>query len=165
MSICLKLYDDCLLNGTITYFEAYMFATTPKHIGGHTSFDERLIIVDGDRSNHIIPMVELEERKKALTLFNKLAKEQIPSMPKPTGLSCCMIDLVDENNEYEEKELNSCYKELEDLFLQWSAENNRVGVMVQHFYQGDRYPHVHILYQRGRGKHNEFQNFLCERLG
>ena len=64
MGICLKLYDDCLLEGTITYFEAYMFATTPKHIGGHTSFDERLIIVDGERSNHIIPMVELEERKK-----------------------------------------------------------------------------------------------------
>ena len=160
LSITLNLNDNYPLDGVITCFEAYMFSTTQEHISEHISFDESIVIVDGNRSTNIISMNELNDRKNALTQFNKLAKQKIPSMPKSTGLSCCMIDFIDEDNVYDKTEINAAYGRLEELFIKWCHDNDRVGAMVQHFYQGNRVPHVHMLYQRGRGKHNEFQDYF-----
>ena len=164
MPICLSIGDDYLLQGTITHFEAYMFATADKHIREHTSFDEELVLVDGNRSNQIISMTNLNGRKLALAQFNNIAQRQIPSIPKPTDLSCCMVDFFDEKNIYDDMEIREAYAELKDMFLKWMRDNDRVAVMVQHFYQGTRVPHVHILYQRDKGKCSEFQTYCLENM-
>ena len=162
MSMSLCFADDYQLDGIITGFENYMFATTEKFIGEHTSFDEEIVIVDNSNAVHTIPMADLKDRKMALAHFNGFAKHRIPSMPKPDGLSCCMVDILDDTNKYAEEDIKESYGILKDMFIKWMTENNRVAVMVQHFYQGERVPHVHILYQRENGRHSEFQKYCLD---
>lgn len=159
MAINLNFAEDYQLNGIITNFESYMFATTEKFIKEHTCFDEEIVIIDDTNAVHTISMTDLRDRKTALTHFNSLAKSRIPSIPKPDGLSCCMVDIIDDTGRYLENEVQDGYKVLKDMFIKWMTANNRVAVMVQHFYQGRRVPHVHILYQREKGKHSEFQRY------
>lgn len=160
MSLCFA--DDYQLNGVVTGFENYMFATTEKFIDQHTSFDEEIVIVDNSNAVHIISMADLKDRKMALAHFNDFAKHRIPSMPKPDGLSCCMVDILDDTNKYAKEDVQESYEALKDMFTKWMTENNRVAVMVQHFYQGERVPHVHILYQRENGRHSEFQKHCLD---
>lgn len=158
-NIEIALAPDYELNGSITNFEAYMFATTDKHISKHFDFDEEIVIVNGNRSIQTIKMNELSDRKSAITLFNKLAKAKIPSIPKPNGLACICIDFVNKHD-CDDDEFNEPYAEIKDAFIKFMQDNDRVAVMVQHFYQNERYPHVHILHERHRGEHNIFQEYL-----
>lgn len=54
----ISLAHDYEPNSTITNFEAYMFATTDKHISKYFYFDEEIAIVDGNRSIQTIKMTE-----------------------------------------------------------------------------------------------------------
>lgn len=161
--------DDYPLNGIITHFEAYMFVTLPKHIAEHRNpIPGELILVDGNRCTVTRAMDNLSVRKASLTNFNQLAKAQIPSIPKPNGLSCCMIDFMPDDESGQdctEAQYQAVYLELRKAYLDFMATNNRVAAMVQHWAQGHRYPHVHILYQRKRGQHNEFQDWLRSHAG
>ena len=155
---------DYPLTGTITNFEAYMFITTDKHIVKHTDFNEEIVIVDGSRSYKIIDMNQLTDRKSALSLFNQLAKAQGIDIPKPSQLSCVVIDFAcDDDCEY--SDFDNVYDKVKNEFIRFMTDNNRVGVMVQHFYQNERYPHVHMLYQRRRGQHDEFQTYFLKNRG
>ena len=158
--IYIDIGDDYPLKGVVTNFEAYMFATKDKFIQEHTSFDEEIILVDGNRSVQVFSMKSQSDRLNALTVFNKLAKLQISTMPSANGLSCVLIDLSMDEDDWDFDEIQMVYNELKDVFIQWMKQNNRVAVMVQHFYQGKRYPHVHILYQKAFRKHNEFKDYL-----
>ena len=162
--VTLNIGEDYPLTGTITNFESYMFATKDKFISEHTSFNEEIVIVDGNRSTECVSMNELSDRKKALSKFNALAKEQELDISSK-HYSCIMIDFVIEDDAFNEKAFNKSYKQLKKYFINWTTENNRVAVMVQHFYQGERWPHVHILLQRKPRKHNEFQDFLIKEIG
>lgn len=159
----ISLNADYPLRGTITAFESYMFATTDRHMEKHTAFDGEIVIVDGNRSVHTVRMDELSERKKALTQFNKYAKDKIPDIPKPTGLSCAMIDFISDGP-CSDEEFGMPYEAVKKHFAEFMAKTDRVAVMVQHFHQDGRYPHLHILYQRRRGEHNAFQNHLADAM-
>lgn len=159
--VSLKMYPDYKLSGSITNFEGYMFATIDKHIEEHTSFDEELVIANGNKRYETVSMLELSDRKNSLTKFNKMMKE-IGYSIKANSYSCVMIDFFLEEEDWDMELFDESYQELKDLFLKWTKENNRIGVMVQHFYQGLRYPHVHILIQklpRSRKK-DEFQTYV-----
>lgn len=164
--IVLNYGDDYPLNGVITAFEAYMFITTDKFIRQHEdTFPCSIIMVDGKSGRNEVKMQDLKDRKAALTAFNKMASARIPSIPKPTGLSCVLVDLTTESEDYQMPEMEEACTELSGMFARWCEENDRVGVIVPHMLQDGRWPHVHILYQRGRGKHNEFQDWLSDQLG
>ena len=156
--------DDYPLKGSITNFEAYMFITTPKYIAQHIApIPGELIFVDGNRSNRIVRMADLNDRKAWLTKFNHAAKAQIPSIPKPSGLSCCMIDFMpmDKNGpDGSDFDYHVSYIGLRSAFMDYMRDNDRIAVLVQHWAQKQRYQHVHILYQRKRGQHSEFQTWL-----
>lgn len=158
--INLNIGNDYPLNGVITAFEAYMFITKPKFIVEHFQpVMGELVIVDGNRQVFVKQLERLSVRKSSLELFNRLAKAQIPSIPDPDGLSCCMIDFVlDEDCCM--ADCNAAYREFKKVFIDFMKTQNKVAVMVQHWMQYHRYPHVHILYQRDPGKHEEFQEWL-----
>ena len=164
--VTLSVGSDYELTGVVTNFEAYMFITTPKFIAEHPIMvPGELVIVDGNRGHIIKPLAVLDDRKASLTKFNQLAKAKIPSMPAAKGLSCVLIDFmpVDEHGPgCTAAEYATAYQELKRAFLKYMKDNDRVAVMVQHWRQGRRYPHVHILYQRTLGKHDEFQTWLCD---
>ena len=165
MSINLDLNRDYPLEGSILNFEAYMFATTPSHISEHTSFDGQIVIIDGNRHINVMPMAEKDDRKKAMVLFNEYAEKKIPSLPKPKGLACCLIDFMDDQKVYNMSEIWYVYKRLRSVFVSWMNDNDRVAAMVQHFYQGTRVPHVHILYQKKNGApDSEFQYYCADNL-
>lgn len=164
MSLSIVIANDCPLNETIPHFENDMFAVTDKFIKEHSSFNEELVIVNGRWANKIVTMIDLDHRRKALDEFNGFAKQHITSFPKPDGFSCCLIDFMDDENIYAEADIKKCYSLLVNAFLDWMKENERVAVMVPHFYQGERIPHVHILYQRDMDKHNEFQTYLLNNI-
>lgn len=160
-SVRANVNSDYPLSGVVTYFEAYMFVTTQKHIAEHTlPLQGELILVDGNRGVTVTPMADPNDRSASLTAFNRMAKAKIPSMPKPSGLSCCLIDFIGDDD-CSDADYDSAYAELKDKFIKFMTDNDRVAAMTQHWPQGRRYPHVHILYQRKRGKHDEFQNWLC----
>lgn len=163
--VLLSFGADYPLSGAITNFEAYMFSTTPKHIAEHASFDEEMVLINKDMDMEIIAMDDLAERKRGLTQFNNWLKAQVSSFPKPTGVSCLLIDFMMPESSWSDDKINQAYAELKSEFISWMVNNNRVAAMVQHFYQGKRYPHVHILYQRTRGAHDEFQRYLASVKG
>lgn len=157
--IGLSIEDDYPLTGCITYFEAYCFATTPKHYSEHSDFADG-VVVDGKRG--IISVSgwnDLTVRKKMLTLFNDKLKQVVTNFPKPSWVSAAMIDLIGDA-ETSDDEYLMMIESLKGLFVKWCVENDRIGACCVHMWQGSRYPHVHILYPRGRGKHNEFQDWL-----
>ena len=121
---------DYPLSGVITNFEAYMFITVQKFIIDHHKIEGEITTVMHDGFVHIASMSNLNDRKAALTAFNKTASVHIPSFPKPTGLSCCMIEF---DTDGVTDDVNELYMEIRQTFIDWLVENNRVGVMVQHF--------------------------------
>lgn len=151
---------DYPLSGIITNFESYMFSTTPKHYKEHNSFDEEIVLIDGNRDVLYFRMEDLEQRKRALKSFNEMLKNKYYDFDNPSHLSCLMIDFILPEAEWDDNEINEAYEKIKNIFITWAQDNDRIAAMVQHFYQGNRYPHVHILYQRASRKHNEFQNFL-----
>lgn len=157
-----QINEDYPLTGVVTHFEAYMFATVDRYLKEHKQpLSGEIVIVDGNRGVDTTPMADLNDRSRCLTQFNRLAKAKIPAVPKPTGLSCCMIDLVGDKA-CTDADCDDVYRQLKEFFIDFMQKNDRVAVMVQHWAQGSRYPHVHMLYQRKRGKHDEFQDWLCQ---
>lgn len=78
----------------------------------------------------------------------QMKKAKIPSMPKPSGLSCCLIDFIGDDD-CSDADYDSAYAELKDKFIEFMTNNDRVAAMTQHWSQGRRYPHVHISFLRG----------------
>lgn len=158
---------DYPLNGVITYFEAYMFATTDKHMAEHRflvdsvkALSGRCIVIDEKGFVHELDAPTLDERKGMLSLFNKAIKAKGLKFPDADPLSCVMIDLEDNNGYYVQSEYDDLLIELSDIFSKWCIDNKRVGACMHHQEQGQRYPHMHLLYERAPRKHNEFQDYL-----
>ena len=69
--INILLNNDYPLKGNLNYFEAYMFATTERHIAKHYIMKGNIHLFDGSKDEEkIYSMDELETRKKALKEFN-----------------------------------------------------------------------------------------------
>lgn len=165
--IQLSISNDYVLSKIITRLEFDIFIMGTKTILEHIQpIQGELILVDGNRNVITRPLSDLLVRKASFVDFNNLASLQIPSIPSSTGLSYCTIDFIPLNKHeiYTEEDYHIIYSKLRELYLDFMKENNRVSIMVQHWKQNRRYPHVHILYQRKKGKHNEFQSWLFKQL-
>lgn len=157
--IGLNIEDDYPLTGCITNFEAYCFATTPKHYSAHSDFVDG-VVVDGKHGViSVLGWDDLTVRKAMLTLFNDKSKQVVTNFPKPSWVSSVMIDVIGDAKTSDDEYL-MMIELVKELFVKWCVDNNRVGACCVHMWQGRRYPHLHILYVRGRGKHNEFQDWL-----
>ncbi len=157
----LVIYSDYPLDGYLNHFEAYMFATTEKHYTKHYDFGEMLII-DED-SYEYLSMKDLKIRKKSLTKFNQTLKSKLKiSDLKSNNVKIAMIDITDETNLFDENECNQLWKKLSSCFIEFCKKTNHVGVMVQHFYQNGRPPHIHYMIDKVKYSKNydEFQNYL-----
>lgn len=157
--------NDLPLTKSVTNFEGSIFATTARHIAKHNFGDDEILFVNGKYGYEIVPMNNLAARKALLTKFNKCVKERIE------GNALCADDFafgqLEEFDDYmfeEDEEGEILYldgDEFRDLFIKWATSTNRVGVAIQHSCELAYPPHVHLLYQRERGRCNEFQLF-CE---
>lgn len=155
----IELNDDYPIKGRINYFEGYMFATTEKHYNKHYSFDEKLYLIDGKKSvANEYSMMDLKLRKEALKDFNNMNKEDFDDNLEPSHYSCTLIDILDDENIYSNKEIQNLYKELLDEYIKFLVVNKRIGVIVPHFFQDKRVTHFHLIYQKD--KENEFVNYL-----
>lgn len=158
-TIELVMGNDYPLDGSITGFEAYMFITTPKFISEHSNVTDGVVI---DGAKGVVSEKgwdNLDTRKKMLTLFNNKLKTRITNFPKGAMVSCLLIDL-DITEDTTDEEINEHIEIITNAFIEWCTENDRAGACVPHLYQGNRLPHLHFLYNRGRGKHDEFQKYL-----
>lgn len=164
MSLNVSLNADYPLSGKqIGGFEAYMFATVNKFISEHTSFDEEIVLVSNLGNVTVYNMQALSVRMDARDAFNKLMTGDEATAPSPSDVSCTMIDFIDEDNIYDDSEIDDAYQQLKQKFVNWMCNNHRNAVMVQHFHQGTRVPHVHILYENPQGVDSEFQQWLLQR--
>lgn len=156
----LNIGDNYKLDGVITYFEAYMFVTTPKWIAEHTDVADGCVV---DPDGNILPSgdwSDLAVRKKMLTAFNNVLKPQIFNFPKPDRVACIMIELFP--NDISDDEMWAAICGIQEHFVEWCKANHRAGAFVPHIYQKDRVWHVHILHTMG--KRNEFQDYLMTKL-
>lgn len=158
---------DYPLNGPITYFEAYMFATTDAHMDEHVLFDDitkaihgSILLVDKDGATTLLNNPTLDKRRAALTSFNGMLKSKPLDFPNAKKLSCVMIDLEDKSDLYVSKGYRDFLLQLTSIFMNWCQTNQRIGACVHHQEQKDRVPHLHLLYERAPRKHNEFQKHL-----
>lgn len=164
MSCHINLEADYPLNGpSIGGFEAYMFILADKFIQEHTSFDGEMILVDGKNGVAAYPMSLFITRMEVKDKFDELMYVKLHSFPRPDNVSCVMIDIEDNAGVYNEDDIEDVYQELRTKFVNWMISHDRVAVMVQHFYQGQRLPHVHILYEKGQVD-SEFQHWLLKRF-
>lgn len=164
--LSISIGADYKLDGNVTYFEAYMFMTTPKHIKEHYQpMEGESVIVNGNKQIVMNPLYDLDIRKQSLDMFNNWVKSRIATFPAPDGLSCCMIDFMP-SDEYGPdctmQEYQMGYERLKKLYMKFMVTHNRVAAMVQHWCQGRRYPHVHILYEKDGTLDSEFQSWLSK---
>ena len=146
--INILLNNDYPLKGNLNYFEAYMFATTERHYNKHYIMKGNIHLFDGTKDEEkIFSMVELDNRKKALKEFNVSNKE----------------DFEDEDNNYNIDEVDEIYKLILSEYSKFLKENKRKGALVPHFFQHDRIPHLHLIYQKQES--NEFVNHLYKVFG
>lgn len=164
MSCHINLEADYPLNGpSIGGFEAYVFILADKFIQEHTAFDGEMILVDGKKGTVAYPMSLFTTRMEIKEEFDRLMLSKLHSFPRPDNVSCVMIDIEDNASIYDEYDIEDVYQELRTKFVNWMTSHDRVAVMVQHFYQGQRLPHVHILYEKGQVD-SEFQYWLSKRF-
>ena len=154
-----EMGDDFELSGAITYFESYMLYTTDKHVEKFNKFDNEVVIYNG-REVYADSMETLEKRKSYLTKFNQIAKEKLSKPLNPKSYSCILVEITDDKNIYNEEEINLAYSQIRDILVDFCDKYNRIALLTQHFNQKNRVPHIHILVEREKRKHNEFQDFL-----
>ena len=109
-------------------------------------------------------MDELETRKKALKEFNSSNNKKILKITSPlTHYSIVLIDFDDEDDNYNIDEVDEIYKLILSEYSKFLKENKRKGALVPHFFQHDRIPHLHLIYQKQES--NEFVNYLYKVFG
>ena len=149
--INILLNNDYPLKGNLNYFEAYMFATTERHYNKHYIMKGNIHLFDGTKDEEkIFSMVELDNRKKALKEFNVSNKEDFEDNFSPEHYSVVLIDFEDEDNNYNIDEVDEIYKLILSEYSKFLKENKRKGALVPHFFQHDRIPHLHLIYQNKR---------------
>lgn len=162
--INILLNNDYPLKGNLNYFEAYMFATTERHYNKHYIMKGNIHLFDGTKDEEkIFSMVGLDNRKKALKEFNDSNKEDFEDNFSPEHYSVVLIDFEDEDNNYNIDEVDEIYKLILSEYSKFLKENKRKGALVPHFFQHDRIPHLHIIYQKQES--NEFVNHLYKVFG
>lgn len=160
-SLC-EDYEE--LTNPITGFEAYMFASTDYQAQKHDAFESyAYVIEDGDVTSFDFTNQAL--RKKGLTTFNKAGvnvgiQKGNSSVPNASRLSCMIVYIEDPDGLYRPKDVRHHYDILAKALTRFCKENHRIACIVPHLHQGQNMPHAHILVQRARGKHNEFQEWL-----
>lgn len=162
--INILLNNDYPLKGNLNYFEAYMFATTERHIAKHYIMKGNIHLFDGSKDEEkFYSMDELETRKKALKEFNSSNKEDFEDNFSPDHYSIVLIDFDDEDDNYNIDEVDEISKLILSEYSKFLKENKRKGALVPHFFQHDRIPHLHLIYQKQES--NEFVNYLYKVFG
>lgn len=161
--IILQCGEDYPLDGNITFFEAYMFVTTDKFLTEHGDVENGVVVAGNTGCVSFGDWSDLGIRKKMLSLFNQNLKQVISNFPSPDKVSCTMIEFDGDIGDM--NAVMNTVQQLQDIFVQWCIAENRVGACVPHVYQLNRVPHVHLLYQRANGKHDEFQTYLMSLSG
>lgn len=157
--------SDLPLAKSVTNVEGSIFATTDRHIAKHDFGDDEILFVNGKHGYEIISMDDLPARKALLTKFNKCIKERTEdNVLRAVDFAYGQLEIFDDFMFEEDDEGDITYfdgDELMDLFIKWATGADRVGVVIQHSCELAYPPHVHMLYQRERGRCEEFQLF-CE---
>lgn len=176
----IERYEDCKLTGAIMDFEAYLFATKEKFYTQHTSFDEEAYIIDGTMDKNMfdlpvnenddsvrkinIPMTHLEARQIGCKTFNHIVKStfgnDLSEAAKGENYISIIIDIVDDSGNYKKEDVQRMYDIIVKFFNAFLYETCKVGVIVPHFYQKDRCPHVHLLYNRVDKKSEDFNAYM-----
>lgn len=159
-----ELGEDYPLSGSVTAFEAYMFVTVEKWVSQHEDVENGIVVLGKEGAVPEEDWSDLAVRKKMLKTFNTALKPLMPKFPNPSRLSCCLIELGP--NDATIEDVRKTVSEIQSVFRDWCIQNNRVGACVPHLWQrkgdGMRTYHLHVLYFRLRGQHNEFQTYLTE---
>ena len=134
--INILLNNDYPLKGNLNYFEAYMFATTERHYNKHYIMKGNIHLFDGTKDEDNF---------------------------SPEHYSVVLIDFEDEDNNYNIDEVDEIYKLILSEYSKFLKENKRKGALVPHFFQHDRIPHLHLIYQKQES--NEFVNHLYKVFG
>lgn len=170
----LQLGEDYPLSKSITAFESYMFITTPKWIAEHDYLDAQMYISlfksDAIQNENCTS----PDRRKAMEKEANLLMKEYGISPVSNGnkLGCFIGDFVfsdpypDNQHKFDIylKNLNTLYTDLEFAILDYTRKNDSFAVMVSHFFQDNRYPHVHVLYQKPPKKRNDLQNFIIDTI-
>ena len=177
-----KRYEACELTGAIINFETYLFATKEKFYSQHTSFDEDAYIIDGTMHKNIfdlsadetdssvrkikVPMTNLETRQTGCKTFNHIVKNAFGNdsseAAKGENYISIIIDIIDDSDNYKKEDMQKIYDLIIDFFYAFLLRTGKVGVIVPHFYQNERYPHIHLLYNRLYKKSEDFNAYMDE---
>ena len=155
-----------------TGFESYMFATTDKHIVRHKILsDMQCIILDKGRAIPIKGEM-LEDRKKALEIFNKTMKDSV-DIDMHSQAKKCHMTIVYFGIPEKEKKVSwvSEYKQIRQLLINFTREQKCVLGMTTHFHQftdTDRkqlnYPHLHVVYNTEHTRSQVLNKYLQKNL-
>lgn len=167
----MQIHSEIDMTNPITYFEAYMFAMTKKHIDRHTSFDdfEIGIINNGELQLFLPPDTkDVSFRKKVLTLFNGALTANGVSYTRDAKRLPNMITYFEGNDR------DAWYKEYKDWVeaaVKFSERYHRIVGFCVHPYQLAKdmehmsAPHVHVIYVRNKGEADLLERFLYQYLG
>lgn len=173
--LTIYIEDDFPLESHLEIFESHMFLTAPGSIQRQDRIPDVSFAVGGgsmksQHHNWYYKYGSLEERKKALSDFNTSLKEHLGRRPVKTDVGCFLITFEDPDDarfySIMPKWVHGLTKELSNYIIDFSRKYDRVAAITPHFYQQQRYPHFHCLYEKVKGTKDDnlLQDYIKSRI-
>lgn len=180
LNLHLHLENDFLIENYLQVFESHMFLTT-EHFIQSQAFIPPVPFAVGLAENKSFKGVwdSLPERRLALKQFNAGLYSHKGRRPNNGDVGSFLGRFYTDTGDIADSILSvdSCLelfpifftdlsRRLSGYIVEFSAQTRRLAAVTPHFYQSNRYPHFHFLYEKqdGTDDENYLQRYLYDKI-
>jgi len=149
-------------------FAKYFFISSDKWKRDHSSMDGDVWFVGNGKIYKYSEDMTVQKRKKAMDEISGFFGERgLDFYKSDKEFGCFMIDFTfGDVAEEDEDDFNACFESLYlavvALLVGWAKQNDRLMAVSTHFFQKQRWPHIHILYEKYEGEDSYPQRHLMQ---
>ena len=176
----LHLEDDYPLESHLQIFESHMFLTTEWSMHSHSIIPKISFSVGLAEDKSIRGSYDsLKERRQALKKFNACLLRHKGHKPSNSDIGCFLglfhaesdvfedaMVFVDASLELRPNVFDDWARRLSGYIVEFSSRTRRAAAVTPHFYQNERFPHFHFLYEKRDGTDDEnlLQHYLYDKI-
>lgn len=157
---------DFPLTSYLQMFEAHMFSTTGRMQLKQEKFPDYVLPVYDGREGKKFHFDDVNSRSGAMQYLNKSLKAHLGHNPTKDDVGNFLVVWNTIDGLFKEKldipVIIIDYQKIIPIIREFSFKNDRVVAVTPHFFQNDRWPHLHVMYERKPGEDNAMQEFILE---
>ena len=164
--VSLVIGDDYPIQSHLQVFEAHMFMTTTRSEGMQYMIPPLELSVGlAEQRSLRGELQDAQFRKEALSSFNACLRRHIGHTPTKDDVRSFIVCFNDGEDAL--MYMSVCHSDFRRLAsrlagfgIEFSSKTKRAAAIVPHYYQNNRYPHFHCLYEKTDDDINVMQRFL-----